>query len=93
MWDLIVSVPDHYLSFYFVNLVKKNANISRKCPKQRPQPSFDTKRKKTKTRETTKCEHKRKWLAQQPGPFVPRNGSDQNATQNKENMKNTVTLS
>ena len=24
MWDLIVSVPDHCLSFYFVNLIKQS---------------------------------------------------------------------
>ena len=28
MWDLIVSVPDHCLSFYFVNVPLHNINVS-----------------------------------------------------------------
>ena len=27
MWDLIVSVPDHCLSFYFANLKRKSGSI------------------------------------------------------------------
>ena len=30
MWDLIVSVPDHCLSFYFVTYVTKNGHMSQK---------------------------------------------------------------
>ena len=29
MWDLIVSVPDHYLSFYFVETLPMNFSL---CP-------------------------------------------------------------
>ena len=33
MWDLIVSVPDHCLSFYFVTLFKKVKHLA---PNHRP---------------------------------------------------------
>ena len=32
MWDLIVSVPDHCLSFYFVNCAKLSVEVNVRFP-------------------------------------------------------------